>query len=351
MLRTIRGLMFAGLLWGMVGVPLSNLCADDPDRMNAKPAPALPVDRNLWLNSTPFTWEQLRGKAVYVFFFDCGPGGTVKLPDHVAAAKRHANDPVVFLGIAMGSSRQEAEAYLRPLGFTWPTLCDPYYTYTRLCDTAMELKDSNMLAECYCGVAYVTNDTKIVEGWFDEPEVTVKSALTDAAWTTSPQDIPEPILPIWRAIEFRKYSEAVPLLKKGLNAGSDDHKAAARKLQEVVLTEIERLAEEARAADQADQKWTAYRKVSRVLDEFRGYELPKDLEPLQKMLLRSSQVKAGQTAERQLGIAAQGLASPNPALRKRAQVQLEKIIEDFPDSDLAGNARKLIDDAPAAPKK
>ena len=120
----IRGLMFACLLWGVVVSPLARVHADD-DRQDAKPAPALPVDRNLWLNTTPLTWEHLRGKAVYVYFFYGTPEGTETLADHVAAAKRHANDPIVFLGIAMGTSRPETDAFLKKLGFTWPTLCDP----------------------------------------------------------------------------------------------------------------------------------------------------------------------------------------------------------------------------------
>ena len=158
-------------------------------------------------------------------------------------------------------------------------------------------------------------------------------------------------LPAWRAVELKKYAEALPLLKKGVNAGSNDQKEAARQLQQVVLKEIERLVGEARTADEQDQKWNAYRKIDRIMNEFRGYDIPKDLEPLQKKLARSSQVKLGLTAEKQLAIAAQGLASPNPVMKKKPEVQLEKIIADFPDSDLAKNARKLIDESQKKSKK
>jgi len=348
--QTIRGLLFGCLLCGGAVSPLASLGADD-DQANAKPAPALPVDRNLWLNTTPLTWEQLRGKGVYVYIFDGNPSGTETLAVHLAAAKQHVQDPIVFLGIAMGTTQKETDLYLKQIGFNWPTLCDPYFTYTRQCDTAMDLKGQDGIAECYFGVAYVTHDGKLVQGWTDDPEETVKAALEEAAWTTSPKDIPEPILPIWKSIELRKYSEAVPLLKKGLNAGPEEHKVAARKMQEVVTAQIERLVDEARTADEADQKWIAFRKLNRVLEDFRGYDLPKDLEPLQKKLSRSPQVKAGQTAEKQLAIAGQGLASPSLPLRKKAQIQLEKIIADFPDSDLAERATKLLESAQAPPKK
>lgn len=352
MLPTTRGLLFAGLLCGLLAASPDAVRAEDEDRKNAKPAPTLPVDRSLWLNTTPLTWEQLRGKGVYLLYFHCDPDSSVQFPAHLAAAKQHALDPVVFIGVAMASTPREAEVFLKGVGFGWPTLCDPTYTFCHQCDKAMGPMEAGELttSETTISVAYVTDDGKIVEGWYDMPEDTVTEALKGAAWKTSPKDIPEPVWPIWRAVEFRKYSEALPLLKKGLNAGPDAHKAAARKLQDVVLEEIEHRAEEARTDEQADRKWNAYRKATRVLEEFRGYDLPKDLEPLQKKLSRTSQVKAGQTAEKQLAIAAQGLASSSPPLRKKAQIQLEKIVADFPDTDLAERARQMLAEPQSTPK-
>jgi hypothetical protein len=201
-----------------------------------------------------------------------------------------------------------------------------------------------------CDSLYVTADGKMVDGWWDDPESTVTEALIDAKWTTSPKEIPEALWPLWRAVEFHKYAEALPLFKKSLKSGVDSQKDAAKKLQEVVLSEVERLATEAKAADEMDQKWAAYSKLSHILDEFRGYELPKDLEPLQKKLARTSQVKAGITAEKQLTIAAGNLVSPMPAIRKKARLQLEKIVSDFPGTELAEKAQKLIDAPQAAPK-
>lgn len=349
---TIRCLVFAGLLLGLLAASSQAVHAEDDDRKSAKPAPLLPVDKSLWLNTSPLTWEQLRGKGVYLFFFHCDPDSSTDFPAHLTAAKQHALDPVIFVGVAMSSSPREAEAYLRSVGCTWPTLCDPAYSFCHQCDKALGPMEAGepTTSETSISVDYVTNDGKIIEGWWTMPEVTITEALKQAAWTTSPKDIPEPVLPIWRAVEFRKFSEALPLLKKGLNAGTDDHKAAARKLQEVVLAEIELRVEEARADEQADKKWNAYRKTSRIMEEFRGYDIPKDLEPLQKKLARTSQVKAGLTAEKQLTIAAQGLTSPNLPMRKRAQIQLEKIAADFPETDLAERAQQLLAEPQTTPK-
>ncbi len=352
MSQSVRGMVFAGLLCGLFAASLEAVRAEDEDRKAARPAPLLPTDRNLWLNTTPLTWEQLRGKGVYLLYFHCGPDASTQFPVHLAAAKRHALDPVVFIGVAMASTPREAEAYLREVGCAWPTFCDPTYTFCHQCDKAMGPYEAGVptTSETILSVAYVTSDGKIMEGWYDTPESTIPEALQGAAWKTDPKDIPEPVWPIWRAVEFRKFSEALPLLKKGLNAGTDAHKAASRKLQEVVLAEIEHRAEETRTDEQADQKWNAYRKATRIMEEFRGYELPKDLEPLQKKLGRTSQVKAGLTAEKQLAIAAQGLASPNLPMRKKAQIQLEKIVADFPDTDLAERAQQLLAEPQTTPK-
>ena len=352
MSQSIRGMVFIGLLCGLFVASLEAVRAEDEDRKSAKSAPLLPVDKNLWLNTSPLTWEQLRGKGVHLLFFHCDPEGSESFPVHLAAAKQHALDPVIFIGVAMAGTPREADAFLRSVGFTWPTLFDPTYTFCHQCDKATgPIKAGELaIAETVISLDYVTSDGKIVRGWYNLPEVTVTEVLKGAAWTTSPKDIPEPVWPIWRAVEFRKFSEALPLLKKGLNAGTDDHKAAARKLQETVLAEIGLRVEEARADEQADKKWNAYRKTSRIMEEFRGYDIPKDLDPLQKKLARTSQVKSGLTAEKQLTIAAQGLASPNLPMRKRAQVQLEKIVADFPDTDLAERAQQLLAEPQTTPK-
>ena len=316
-----------------------------------KSPPVLPTDPSVWLNTSPLTWEQLSGKGVVLYYFSCDPEGAADLPKVIEAARTHAVDPVILIGVTMGNTRQETEAYLKTIGFQWPVLCDPVYSFTHLTDKALESEESNLLSECLTGVCYVTATGVSDEGDWEDPKSTFKDVLEGAAWITDPKDIPAPVLPAWRAVELKKYAEALPLLKKGVNAGSNEQKEAARQLQQVVLKEIERLVGEARAADEQDQKWNAYRKIGRILDEFRGYDIPKDLEPLQKKLAKTSQVKQGLTAEKQLGIAAQGLKSPNAVLRKKAEVQLEKIVADFPESDLAKNARKLIDDSQQKSKK
>ena len=323
------------------------LAADD----GGKSPPALPTDPNVWLNTSPLTWEQLRGKGVVLHYFSCDPDGAAILPKTIEAARKHAADPVILIGVTMGNTRRETEAYLKTASFPWPTLCDPTYSFTHMTDKVLESEESNLYTDSANGIAFVMAEGMFFEGDWEDPESTFTAAMEGAAWATDPKDIPAPVLPTWRAVELKKYAEVLPLLKKGVNAGPNDQKEATRQLQQVVLTEIERLAAEARTADEQDQKWNAYRKVGRILDEFRGYDIPKDLEPLQKKLARSSQVKLGLTAEKQLTIAAQGIASSNPVQKKKAEVQLEKIIADFPESDLAANARKLIDDAQKKLKK
>jgi len=326
------------------------ISAADPDIESAKPAPALPTDKNLWLNSSPFTWEQLRGKGVCLYFFMCNTEGTEIVPKYVESAKLHALDPIIYIGVSMGSDRQYTEQTLKATKYSFPTLCDPTFTYTRLCDTSMGNKQSEAVLGNVCDSLYVTPQGKMVQGWWDEPETTVAEALEGATWVTNPKEIPEPLWPLWRSVEFHKYSEALPVFKKSLSSGSDTQKEAARKLQQVVLVEIDRLATETRSAEEADQKWAAYNKVSSILDEFRGYELPNDLEPLQKKLLRNSQVKAGILAQKQLPTIGQNLASPNAGLRKKAQQQLEKFTKDFPDSELAKKAQELLDTPQTTPK-
>jgi hypothetical protein len=332
----------AGLLL-CVGVQV--LMAQDE---SAKPAPALPTDKSLWLNSSPFQWEHFRGKGVCLFFFECNTEGTEVLPKYVTAAKGHATDPVVFLGVAMGSDRLNTEKYLKGTQVNWPILCDLTYAFSRSCDACIGSEPGDGLIDSVCGCVYVTPDGKMSEGFWEDPESTVEMVLEGAAWVTDPKDVPEPLLPVWRCVEFRKYSEALPLFKKVLNSGPETQRAAARKLQDVVQGEMDRLAAEAKTADEADQKWIAYSALTKLQEDFRGYDVPKDLDALQKKLARTAQVKAGIVAEKQLPSLAQSLTSPNPPIRKKAQSQLEKIVADFPDSELAQKAQDHLDSIKAS---
>ncbi len=342
--RLLLGLLFVFCLLPAVSVR----AAEDED--GDYDPPPLPTDKALWFNSSPFTWQQLQGKGVSLYFFTCDQEGLEELPKYIASAKLHALDPVIFIGVAMGATRQQAEQALKNTNYNFPTLCDPGFAFCKQCDTAVKAEAEDGVLGTVCSAMYVTAKGKFWPGWWDEPETTVADALPGAAWTTKPQDVPEPLWPLWRAVEFRKYPEALPLFKKSLNAGPEEQREAAKKLQDLVLAEIERQAGEIRAADESDQKWAAFSQVTRLLDDFRGYEVPKELDVLQKKLARSSQVKAGLLAEKQMALAASSLASPAPAIRKKAQLQLEKIVADFPETDLAERAQKLLATQQAAPK-
>ncbi len=334
------------LIVGLMLRTASLWAADD----QGKQPPPLPTDKTLWLNSSPYTWEQLRGKGVCLLFFTCDPEGTEVLPMYLESAKLHALDPVVFIGVSMGANRLKTEQYLKSTKYNWPTLCDPTNAYCRQCGTVMMLMPGDGILGTVCSSVCVTAAGKMTTGSVDDAESAVAEAIVDAKWVTNPKEVPEPLWPLWRSVEFHKYFEALPLFKKSLNNGPDSQKEAAKKLQDIVLAELDRLSGEARTTDEMDQKWAAYSKLSSIMDEFRGYDLPKDLEPLHKKLARTSQVKAGLTAEKQLTIATGNLASPMPAIRKKAQLQLEKIISDFPDTDLAEKAQKILDSRQVAPK-
>jgi AhpC/TSA family len=140
------------LLWMIVSLVYHGtfLRAADEDRATAKPAPLLPTDKDLWLNASPYTWEQLRGKGVVLLFFSCDTEGTELFPKYLESAKLHALDPVVYVGISMGTDRFNTEQFLKTTKFNWPTLCDPTYTYTRQCDTCVGNKPEDSTAESVC---------------------------------------------------------------------------------------------------------------------------------------------------------------------------------------------------------
>ena len=347
-MRTVLRILPCLALMAATVLEGSAFAAEDEEIAHA--AAPLPTDRSAWLNSSPFTWEQLKGKGVCLYFFECDSEGIEVLPKYLEAAKKHSLDPIVFIGVAMGTDRFNSEKFLQGKGYSFPTICDPTYLYVRQCDEATKAEGDFRIMGTVCHSLYVTPKGHMEIGFWDEPEETVSAALEGAAWNSDPKEVPEELRPLWRCIEFRKFSEALPLFKPALKASAAEQKEGARKLHEIVTGEIDRTAEEIREANEAGRKWDAYAGADQLLEEFRGYDIPKDIEPLKKKLTRSSDVKAGLTAQKQLPQIAQNLLSPNAAIRGKARTQLEKIKSDFEGSDLGRRAEKLLETPAASPK-
>lgn len=116
-----------------------------------------------------------------------------------------------------------------------------------------------------------------------------------------------------------------------------------------MLAEIERQAGEIRAAEESDKKWAAFSQVTRLLT---ASVVTKSLKTLMscRRSSRTSQVKTSPPRRETNDARGEQPHGTHPRPSQEKPVQLEKIIADFPETDLAERAQKLLATQQATPK-
>jgi hypothetical protein len=164
-----------------------------------------------------------------------------------------------------------------------------------------------------------------------------------AAWKVEPTAIPDLLKASWMAVEIGNYKGLAPNLKKSSASSKADVKEAAAKLMEVIQKEIDEQFAKVKEAQEASNTFHAYELVSDLSERFNGFELPKDVATLKKDLAKDAKVKAGLAAAKNLEVARKQLAGSNPGAKAKSKTALEKIVADFPDTNLAVQAKSLLE--------
>ena len=88
--------------------------------------PQLPDDPSQWVNGGPITGDMLKGKAAFLWFYEeqC-PRCREKWTSLVAISKRFEDQPIVFIAVNSGNSRESVEAYAKEVKLPWPVIVDP----------------------------------------------------------------------------------------------------------------------------------------------------------------------------------------------------------------------------------
>jgi thiol-disulfide isomerase/thioredoxin len=299
--------------------------------------PPFPSDPGAWINSTPLSAEALRGKGVFVWFFEetC-PSCREKWPSILATAKKFEGQPVIFLAVNSGTPRADVQQYARELNINWPILVDANRQYERQCGV-----DEISLKNIY-QARVISSTGRITQGDWSDIEGTIKNALQGAAWKVDPAEVPATLKSAWLGIEFGNYTGTGASVKKGLTSPKSDVKAVAEKLQAVVQKEIDARAAEAKEAFDQEKMWLAYERYNALNTRFAGYDLPPEVAANRKELAANSQVKAGLVAAKSLESARRLLSTGTGVSQTRATAMLEKIVQDFPGTSLADQASALL---------
>ena len=189
---------------------------------------------------------------------------------------------------------------------------------------------------------FISSDGSMHLGDWNKFDETIQDALKGASWKLDPANVPDSLREAWAAIEFGNYKASGALLRKSLNSPKKELQEAAKRLQEVVKTAATDDFEAAKKASEDEQHWRAYEICQRLSDHFTPADLPSDFAEFKKTLIKEPKVKTGTAARRTLDGIVKGLNAGKP-LNKKFKAQLEKMVSDFEDSDLARDAQAALD--------
>lgn len=298
---------------------------------------AFPEATAQWVNSSPLTVAQLKGKGVFLWYYEesC-PSCRRKWPMLLELSRRYAEQPIVFIAVNSGTSRGEVETYVQQNNISWPVIVDP----TRQFEKASGLDEISL--QNVHQAKLVLADGSVHNGDWDDVEGSIKEGLVGAEWKVSPKGLSPALKPAWTAVEFGNYAAVASTLTKSLKSGKPDVKASAEKLMKVVQPLIDTQVAEVKAAEEAGDKWKLYRAYAVLFEKFKGYELPEGAEKTYKDLAKDPAVKEEVAALKVYEQAASRYVGATGLNKKRAQALLEKLAKDKPGTEAAGKALALL---------
>lgn len=291
----------------------------------------------VWVNSDPISAESLRGKAVFLYFFEetC-PSCRARWPSILEKARAYEKEPILFVAVNSGSTKQDVEAYARSVNLTWPIIVDQDRSFENKADI-LEISLQNVMQ-----VAYLTPDGDLRHGSWADIEATVDRALSGAKWNVDPADIPDDLMPAWRSLEFCQFTDARPAIAKALSSRKPELKAAGQKLSAFVEQRSGRDLEAAAKSAEEGNKLRAYQRYTAAAETYAGYPAGDKAAAARRDLGKDPALRKEVTAMKQFEKQRELARSAKPAVREKARTAIQKIIDDQPDSEAARQGRAFL---------
>lgn len=305
----------------------------------ADQAPPFPSDPNAWVNSGPLSVSALKGKGIVLYYFEEDDQGVRnQWSNMLDAAKKFDGQPVIFIAVNSGNPKQKIQGYLSQVKVPWPIVVDTSRDFEKASGIFQPVNETNTSQ-----FRYITPDGEIHTGLDADLEDIAEKAVEGAAWKVEPSTMPDALKATWTAVEIGNYKGLAANIKKFSASSKSDVKEAAAKLMEVIQKEIDDQLAKVKEAQEAENTFHAYELVNDVTERFSGFELPKDIATLKKDLAKDAKVKAGLAATKNLEVARKQLSGSNANAKTKSKAALEKIIADFPDTNLALQAKQLLE--------
>lgn len=302
------------------------------------PAPEFPQDPAHWINSAPLSLNDVKGKAVILWYFSeqC-PHCRARWPEMNGMAKLCEGLPVLFIAVNSGASKEVLDKYAHEAKVAWPILVDTSRSYELQSGIQPMISLQNITQ-----VNVITPDGQMRRADWRDLRAVVDEARKGATWKVDPNDVPIKLVSAWEGVEFGNYRVAGPLLTDALKSSDPEMKRAAEKLVAAVRPAIDSQIAEAKKAEDKGDVLAAYTLYVGLSKKFSGFELPADAAESKNKLAQDPKVKAGIAAEHELDQARKLLTSPNPVVKQRVAPMLQKIVKDSPDSSAGKEAQRLL---------
>jgi thiol-disulfide isomerase/thioredoxin len=326
----LRSFTLASLLLalGFLATPAS---ADDP-----------PPSPKRWINSPPLDLARLKGKLVVLYYFEeqC-PQCRREWPERLAVSQQFADQPVLFVAVNSGNNEAGLMKYARQNGVNWPMIVDSDRSFE-----AATLR-SPISLQNIMQVKLITPEGNFVSASYENLGATVAKYVSQAKWSVDPAGIPASLKGAWRAVELGEFGKAADSLAATKPKNADD-KTAHDKLMAAVTAVFDERMREAKTAEDAGEKWKAFKLYRDINGQFKSLPQSKDVKEAGTRLVADPAVIREKKAGTMLAAAMKTAGGTTNAAKKRAMTMLDQVVKDFGDTEAGIEANQLLNPQTAA---
>jgi thiol-disulfide isomerase/thioredoxin len=339
--RSSAGLVAIFALLGTISlltVPAYGQAPKLPDAL-----PMLPTHPDQWINSSPLTYDGLRGKAAVLWYFEetC-PRCAGKWPALKQLAAENSDHPLLFIAVNSGTNPRELIAYIRRHEIDWPVIVD----IDRSFEQASGVGEISL--QSIHQVRVVKADGQFTWGRWDDLPGTVEKALVGAVWKVK-YDRLHPIMhPAVRRMEFGDYRPAAFVINSGRKDKSPEVRRAAEQVAGFINRQVQKALEQALKGVPADDAWAQFEARTRIAQQFAPHELPREATDELKRLGRDPAIRQELLAMKAVDANEAALSSPDERVRQRAVNVLEGVLKKYPETRSAARAKELLNRGDAA---
>lgn len=240
------------------------------------------------------------------------------------------------MAVNSGNSPAQVSQYVRKHRIPWPVIADTDRSLEQACGVG-DISLNNIWQ-----ARIIDPEGLLVRANGSQMEETAQRAARDARWNVDPSTIPAELQPAWQQIEFGSFAPAASTLKRYARSRKADVKTAAQTLQSYVDEQLQQQVDAAAAAVEAEDVWTAYGILTALQQRFKGYEIPDSVPTDVERLAKDERVTKELAAARKLELALKSATSSSATARKRAELMLQKVVDEFPGTQAAEKAASLL---------